>query len=157
MPRALTEKDEGRLQRVLRELRDRSEADSCLICDDAGYVVSQYGLDNQDPLVISALGAGVFAASRELAMLLGEDKFSAVVHQGERKSIYIGAVTMDVLLVVLFSSQVSLGVVKLYAAPAVAALKTVIETQTDIADTPEGAPAFRLSTKGPVFATKDPT
>jgi predicted regulator of Ras-like GTPase activity (Roadblock/LC7/MglB family) len=154
MPRSLTESDEQKLQRVLRELHDRCEADSCLLCDDAGHVLCQVGVENQDPLVISALGAGVFAASRELAMLLGEDKFSALVHQGEKKSIYISAVNVDVLLVVLFSSQVSLGVVKLYSAPAAAAVKAVVESPP-AAGTATGDAVFRLSQKGELFARSD--
>ena len=124
---ALTHKDVHRLNRILQELLDRSESTGCVVCDHSGYVLGQRGVDSQDPLVISALGAGVFAASRELARLLGEDKFSAVFHQGERKSIFICAVNLDVLLVVIFSNEASVGLVKLYAGPAADAMRGVLE------------------------------
>jgi len=124
---ALTHKDVHRLNRILQDLLDRSESTGCVVCDHSGYVLAQSGVDSQDPLVISALGAGVFAASRELARILGEDKFSAVFHQGERKSIFICAASLDVLLVVIFSNEASVGLVKLYAGPAADAVRGVLE------------------------------
>ena len=125
---SLVQNDVEKLDRILQELLVQSEANGCLVCDYSGYVLAQQGVDaQQDPLLISALGAGVFSASRELARLLGEDKFSAVFHQGEKKSIFICAVNLDVLLVVIFTNDASVGLVKLYAGPATAAMRGVLE------------------------------
>jgi predicted regulator of Ras-like GTPase activity (Roadblock/LC7/MglB family) len=124
---SLARKDVQKLNRVLQELLERSESTGCVVCDHSGYVLAQRGADARDPLLISALGAGVFAASRELARLLGEDEFSAVFHQGERKNIFICAVNLDVLLVVIFSNEASVGLVKLYASPAADSLRGILE------------------------------
>lgn len=154
---ALTQKDVHKLNKVLRELLDRSESTGCVCCDHSGYVLAQEGVDSQDPLLISALGAGVFAASRELARLLGEDKFSAVFHQGERKSIFICAVNTDVLLVVIFSNEASVGLVKLYAAPATDALRAILEdvrVREDMVQVPEHTFVLNLS-EDDLFSTQD--
>lgn len=137
---ALGKKDVQKMNRILQELLDRSESTGCVVCDHSGYVLAQQGADAHDPLLISALGAGVFAASRELARLLGEDKFSAVFHQGERKSIFICAVNSDVLLVVIFTNEGSVGLVKLYAGPAADALRGTlrdIEERQEVVAVPE--------------------
>lgn len=124
----LTRRDVNRLRKVLLELLDQSEADSCLICDQAGHVLAHENVGKQDPLLISALGAGVFAATGELARLLGEDEFSMVLHQGLKRSILIGAATDEVLLVVMFSGEDRVGLVKLYTPAAAAAVRGVFES-----------------------------
>ena len=79
---ALSITDVEKIGRVLDELLVQSEATGCVVCDYSGYVLSQQGVDAQDPLLISALGAGVFSASRELAHLL---------HLGPRAHALLGA------------------------------------------------------------------
>ena len=124
----LTQREVNKLRRILLQLLDNSEADSCLICDQAGHVLAHENVrKDMDPLLISALGAGVFAATRELARLLGEDEFSSVLHQGMKRSILIGAANEEVLLVVLFSGDEKVGLVKLYTPSAAMAVRSVFE------------------------------
>ena len=111
------------ITQILRQLLNRSEAGGCLVCDFSGFVLVQEGFERYEPVLISALGAGVFAATRELARLLGENEFSAVIHQGERRSLLICAINRDVLLTVVFTDSSSIGLVKLYAKAAVADLR----------------------------------
>lgn len=115
------------MKRIAVNLIKQSEADGCVICDGGGHMLLQEGMGTKDPLLLAALGAGVFAGSRELAQMLGEDNFSAVFHQGERKSIFIRAVNEEILLVVIFSKQDSAGLVKLYAGPVAERLKGVLD------------------------------
>jgi predicted regulator of Ras-like GTPase activity (Roadblock/LC7/MglB family) len=124
----LTRRDVHRLRKVLLELLDESEADSCLICDGAGHVLAHENVNRHDPLLISALGAGVFAATRELARILGEDEFSTVLHQGQKRSILIAAATEEVLLVVMFSGEHRVGLVKLYTPTAATAVRGIFES-----------------------------
>lgn len=149
---SLNEADVGKSRRILLDLIVRSESDGCVICDSGGYVLAQEGRGAQDPLLLSALGAGVFAASKELARMLGEDEFSAVFHQGERKSIFIRAVDREILLVIIFSNSASVGLVKLYATPAAAELRSVFEEvarRGNRMDHPEQS--FVLTTSGALF------
>ncbi len=127
MAYSMGSKDVRRMRRILLELLDRSEADACVVCDQAGHVLAEEGLESQDPHLMSALGAGVFAATRELAGLLGENEFSSVVHQGTRRSILICAVDEQSLLLVIFGTSANLGLVKLYASPAAMAMRAVLD------------------------------
>lgn len=115
--------DVGNIKRILKQLLQRSESQGCMVCDFSGYVLAHEGISCTDPMLISALGAGVFAASRELARILGENEFSAVTHTGEKRSLFICAVNQDVLMVDIFSNAANMGLVKLYAKPAVADLR----------------------------------
>jgi predicted regulator of Ras-like GTPase activity (Roadblock/LC7/MglB family) len=135
----LTRKDVNRLRKILIELLDQSEADSCLICDGAGHVLAHENVNRQDPLLISALGAGVFAATRELARLLGEDEFSSVLHQGLKRSILMAAATDEVLLVVMFSGEHRVGLVKLYTPTAAVSVRRVFESIEERGATGEDA------------------
>lgn len=121
----LNQRDVNKLRRILLDLLDQSEADSALVCDQAGHVLAHENIKQQDPLLISALGAGVFAATRELARILGEDEFSTVLHQGLKRSILMAAATDEVLLVILFSGEARIGMVKLYTPAAATAIRSV--------------------------------
>jgi len=152
----LTRRDVNRLRKILIELLDQSEADSCLICDGAGHVLAHENVNRQDPLLISALGAGVFAATRELARLLGEDEFSTVLHQGMKRSILIAAATDEVLLVVMFSGEHRVGLVKLYTPTAAAAVRGVFESIQERGEAEEESVDhnFVLKDTGNIFAGK---
>lgn len=152
MALALREKDVARIRRILIELLQRSESDGCVVCDSGGYVIAQEGAGASDPLLISALGAGVFAASRELARVLGEDEFSAVFHQGERRSIFIRAVNSEVLLVIIFSKTANVGLVRLYATPAANQMRTVFDEIAAVGEDIEHPErAFVLKSDGDLF------
>ena len=64
---------------------------------------------------ISALVAGSFAATKEMARLLGEDEFTAMFHQGERDNIQLSLVGDRTLLTILFDDRTTVGMVRLYA------------------------------------------
>ena len=128
MAAPLMAEDESKITRILADLLKQSEADECMVCDAGGHVLAQESAGKgTDPFSISALGAGVFGASRQLAMILGEDEFSAVFHQGENKSLFICAVGEDVLLLSIFSDPDTIGLVKLYSEPASQSLRELFE------------------------------
>jgi len=154
MARTVNEATAGEVRRRLCDLLVLSEADDCLLCDGAGHVLAREGGGGHDDFQMAALGAGVFGASRELARLLGEQEFNAVLHEGVQRNIFIRAVCADALLVVVFSRHASVGLVKLYAAPAAAALRALLEdarqTAADaarLADQP-----LALRPQGPLFS-----
>lgn len=141
-----------KIHRILGELLAQAEADGCLVCDEAGHVVDQVGVGSHDPHLLSALGAGVFAATRELARLLGEDEFSVVLHQGTKRSILMCAVNAEALLAVIFSANASVGLVKMYAPLGAESLRGVLEEVRDAGDeVQEELKAFVLDTEGEVF------
>jgi predicted regulator of Ras-like GTPase activity (Roadblock/LC7/MglB family) len=65
-----------------------------------------------DTTSFSSLAAGNVAATSSMAKLIGEDVFPAVVHEGERESIFISVIGRS-LLVVVFDERSTLGLVKI--------------------------------------------
>ena len=104
------------IKRDLDEYLNHSEARSAFLCDRGGNIIVSSGDPVSESMdMVSALVAGAFAATKELATLLGEDEFSAIFHQGENVSIFISSVGEEVLLLTLFSDETNPGLVKMYA------------------------------------------
>ena len=100
----------------LEEFLQNSEARAALLCDRGGNIIVSSGDSISDSMdMISALVAGAFAATKELAILLGEQEFSNIFHQGIKSSIFMSAVGEEVLLLALFSDETNAGLVKMYA------------------------------------------
>ena len=100
----------------LEEFLNNSEARTALLCDRGGNIIVSSGDSISDSMdMISALVAGAFAATKELAILLGEKEFTNIFHQGTKTSIFISSVGEEVLLLALFSDETNAGLVKMYA------------------------------------------
>ena len=122
------EKDINRIDKVMEEFLKLSQAKCALLVDKDGHMITRVGgeLDfNQD--TISALVAGSFAATKEMAKLLGEQEFSALYHQGERDNIQLSLVGDRTILTVIFDDTTTLGMVRLYVNEAVKRLNQIFE------------------------------
>jgi predicted regulator of Ras-like GTPase activity (Roadblock/LC7/MglB family) len=105
---------------ALDELLRRSEAAAALIIDKGGPVISQRGaLGNFDTTTIAALAAGSFCATQAIAERLGETTFSSIYQQGDHHSLLFCNIDDNVLLIVIFKAEISVGVIKYYAAATV--------------------------------------
>jgi hypothetical protein len=71
--------------------------------------------------------AGSFAATKEMAKLLGENEFSALYHQGERDNIQLSLVGDRTILTVIFDDTTTLGMVRLYVSETVKRLNLIFE------------------------------
>jgi len=121
------EKDVERLNGELDSFLELSGARCALLIDREGHMVTRRGeplSNSQDS--ISALVAGSFAATREMARLLGEDEFTIMFHQGARDSIQLQLVGERALLAVLFDQRTNLGLVRFYAQEAGKRLTAVL-------------------------------
>ena len=110
------ERDVERLDGELDGFLEMSNAKCALLIDKEGHLVTRRG----EPLgasldSISALIAGSFAATREMARLLGENEFTVLYHQGRRDSIQLQLIGDRTLLAVLFDDRTNLGLVRFYA------------------------------------------
>ncbi|MCM8540505.1 MAG: roadblock/LC7 domain-containing protein [Lentisphaeraceae bacterium] len=104
------------IQKDLNDFLDLSEAQATLLCDRGGSILFSEGeFDEHSIDLVCALVAGSFAATKELALALGEEEFSAIFHQGQNNSIFISAVGDEVLLLAIFSENTNAGLVKMYA------------------------------------------
>ena len=108
--------DIDRIDRLLTEFLRLSGAKCALLIDKEGHLVTKRGeLRTVDIDTISALVAGSFAATKEMARLLGEEEFTAMFHQGERDNIQLSLVGDRTLLTILFDDRTTVGMVRLYA------------------------------------------
>ena len=108
--------DVDRIDKLLAEFLRLSGAKCALLIDKEGHLVTKRGeLKTIDIDTISALVAGSFAATKEMARLLGEEEFTAMFHQGERDNIQLSLVGDRTLLTILFDDRTTVGMVRLYA------------------------------------------
>ena len=104
-----------------------SGARAALLIDREGHLVTRRGEPIQSSVEsISALVAGSFAATREMARLLGEEEFSTMFHQGQRDNIQISLVGDRALLSVIFDDRTNLGLVRFYAQECTRRLRDVM-------------------------------
>jgi predicted regulator of Ras-like GTPase activity (Roadblock/LC7/MglB family) len=104
------------LDKALDDLLRRSEATAALIIDKGGPLIDQRGaVGSFDTTTISALAAGSFCATQAIAGLLGESDFASIYQQGKHHSLLFCNVDDNVLLIVIFRADISVGIVKYYA------------------------------------------
>jgi predicted regulator of Ras-like GTPase activity (Roadblock/LC7/MglB family) len=116
--------DLGRIDRVLTEFLRLSGATSVILVDKEGHMITRAGKTSTfDQDTVSALVAGSFSATREMARLLGEKEFTALYHQGERDNIQLSLVGDRTILTVMFDDSTTLGMVRLYVNEAVRKLE----------------------------------
>ena len=115
----LIEEDIQRLEEVLRELLDRTDASTALIIDQGGFLIASQGDSRKfDLTTIAALASGAYMANQTIANLVHEPQFNSVYQQGQKFSMFIVSVDENCMLAVIFKAQVSVGVVKYFAGPA---------------------------------------
>jgi predicted regulator of Ras-like GTPase activity (Roadblock/LC7/MglB family) len=120
------EDDARRIQLILAQFLADSGARTALIVDRTGQLVATVGeAPSFDPTAFATLTAADFSANDQLARMLGEPEFGALFHQGERESMYLADIARRVILVVLFDTRTTLGLVKLRVRAAVLELNSV--------------------------------
>lgn len=99
---------------LIERLQREANGKVCYLVDKNGQLIAAAGeTANIDATSLASLTAGNIAATSGLAKLLGEREFSIVFHQGERDNIHISLIGQRVILVVIFDSRSSLGLVRL--------------------------------------------
>ncbi|MEC7233269.1 MAG: roadblock/LC7 domain-containing protein [Planctomycetota bacterium] len=126
--------DVGRLDGELDGLLEFSGARCAILIDREGHLVTRRGDASCSSMeALSALVAGSFAATREVARLLGEDAFSTLFHQGAHQSIQVSTVGDRTLLAVVWDQRSNLGLVRFYAQETTKRLEQVFD---EIAERP---------------------
>lgn len=88
---------------------------SVLLVDSAGNIIASCGEHMQgiDIISLAALTAANFAATSQIARIIGEEDFSLLFHKGKKDSIHFAKIGQDYILISIFNDNVSLGVVRL--------------------------------------------
>ena len=112
----LTAEDQMAIEQRLSDFLGKSEAQWSALVDKGGNLFAQNGdTGNLDLSILSALAAGSFAATHELAKRLGESEFTALYHEGHGQHILMSALHHECLLVTIFGEKTSIGLVRFYA------------------------------------------
>jgi predicted regulator of Ras-like GTPase activity (Roadblock/LC7/MglB family) len=109
--------DVQQIDSTLRDFLSRSKSKAAMLVDKDGHLITQEGsTERADTDTIAALVAGCFAATREMARILGEEEFTALFHQGRKDNLQLSLVGKRTILGVLFDDTTTIGMVRLYAA-----------------------------------------
>jgi predicted regulator of Ras-like GTPase activity (Roadblock/LC7/MglB family) len=110
--------------RLLKEANSRV----IFIVDKDGQLISGVGeTERFDTTSLASLTAGNIASTGGLAKLIGEKEFSILFHEGEKENLHISIIAGRVILVVLFDSRSSLGLVRLRVKKSSEELSTIFE------------------------------
>jgi predicted regulator of Ras-like GTPase activity (Roadblock/LC7/MglB family) len=106
------EQIESLLKSFLRETSARCAA----LVDRTGRLLAVVGdTGGIDQVTFASLAAADFAASDQLAVLLGESEFSSLYHHSDRQSMYLADVAGWAILAALFDRRTTLGMVRIKA------------------------------------------
>jgi len=87
-----------------------------LLVDRAGRMLAARGdVSGLDQTAFASLVSAGFAASSQLAVLLGEEEFSSLYHHGAERSMFLADITGAAVLAVLFDRRATLGMVRIAA------------------------------------------
>ena len=112
-PFILQEHQFSRIKSILARLCVECAARAVFLIDRDGQPIAFHGdIGDMDTTSFASLAAGNVAATSSMAKLIGEDAFPAVVHEGERESIFISIIGRS-LLVVVFDERSTQGLVKI--------------------------------------------
>jgi predicted regulator of Ras-like GTPase activity (Roadblock/LC7/MglB family) len=108
------EEEFNQIKQVISKLRVDANAKVVFLVDKNGQQIAAHGdIENLDTTSLASLTAGNVAATDGLAKLIGEKEFSILFHEGEKDNIHISIVAQRVILVVIFDTRSSLGLVRL--------------------------------------------
>ncbi len=125
--KTLTETQFTALNSALESLISESEARGAALCDSGGNILSSSAGDERLMDNVAALAAGSFAATRELADIIGEPGFRSIFHRGQESGILIYALNEQHLVVVILGKNSFEGLVRLCLKKTANQLKAILE------------------------------
>ena len=108
------EEEFQKINAVCDRLTKDANAKVVFLVDKNGQLIASVGATQDlDTTSLASLTAGNIAATGGLAKLIGEKEFSILFHEGERDNLHISVIGGRVILVVIFDTRSSLGLVRL--------------------------------------------
>lgn len=137
------------IEQMLAELRAEANARSVFVVQGNGSVIAAKGaVKDLNISALAALVAGDFAATAEIASLIGEERaFKLNYHEGTQYSVYSAQIVSGVFLLVIFSPDIKLGVVMYYTNTILEKLQALL--QDVVTAPPEREPVSAPSAPGP--------
>lgn len=145
------EEDQEAIDGELRWFLDNSGAKCALLVHKSGQLIAKHGFTHHlatDELAV--LAAGAYAATKQIAALLGESEFSVLFHQGQKEHINFSLVDERTILLAVFDDRTTVGMVRLAAAQVTARLQSVLQriSERRVAD----EKAVQTAPEGDLFA-----
>jgi predicted regulator of Ras-like GTPase activity (Roadblock/LC7/MglB family) len=123
----------------LQKLLQQANAKVVFLVDKNGQLIASAGETHDiDTTSLASLTAGNIAATGGIARLLGEKEFTILFHEGEKDNIHISLIGHRIILVVIFDSRSSLGLVRLRVKKATETLGKIFEEITQKVDQEKG-------------------
>jgi predicted regulator of Ras-like GTPase activity (Roadblock/LC7/MglB family) len=134
------------IQNVVDRLVKEANAKVVFIVDKNGQLIAASGdVENLDTTSLASLTAGNIAATGGMAKLLKENEFATQFHEGEKANIHIQLVGNRVILVVIFDSKSSLGLVRLRVRRASEELNHIFEALLKKVQDPQADPIGEIT------------
>ncbi len=126
----------NRVNEILKDLERSTRAELAIFSEYSGIPITQVGKHNvMDIGDFSSVAAGNYAATREMAKMLGEESaFRFLYLEGDNKNIYLCNIGYDFLLTIIFAKSVALGMVRIYANKAVRQLNDLLDQANEQED-----------------------
>lgn len=101
-------------EELLNTLLHETNVRSVFLVDRTGRLLSSLGdTRDLDQTTFASLASADFAASDQLAALLGEEEFSSLYHHGAERSMFLADIAGSAILAVLFDTRTTLGMVRI--------------------------------------------
>ncbi len=110
----LTRTEIEKLEQIISEQLLSSGAEHVVVTDLSGNLIMERGtVEMEDIFSLAAVSAANFAATAEIARLIGEEDFALLYHKGGKRNVHFSRLAKDYLIITLFSDNVSLGLIRL--------------------------------------------
>ncbi|MFZ2446733.1 MAG: roadblock/LC7 domain-containing protein [Syntrophobacteraceae bacterium] len=130
----LTKRELDRLEEIISEELLDSGAELVVVADFSGNLILKCGtLEMENIFCLAALSAANFAATAEIAKLIGEEDFTLMFHKGGKRNIHFSRLGEDYLIITLFNDNVSLGLIRLRLGGAIQQMSAVFGEAEGIA------------------------
>ncbi len=124
----VTRNEISKLESIVGKELLEAGADHVIIVDFSGNLIMQQGsLQMKDIFSLAALSAANFAATAEIAKLIGEEDFSLLFHKGDKRNIHFSKLGNEYIIITLFNENVSLGLIRLKLNRAVEQMSAVFD------------------------------
>jgi predicted regulator of Ras-like GTPase activity (Roadblock/LC7/MglB family) len=133
------EEEFQRIDAELKKLHHQANAKVVFLVDKNGQLIASAGDTHDiDTTSLASLTAGNIAATGGIARLLGEKEFTILFHEGEKDNIHISLIGQRIILVVIFDSRSSLGLVRLRVRKASESLARIFDEITQKVEKEKG-------------------
>lgn len=110
----ISKKQFAEINSALEQFSQRSKCLSIILADSSGLLIARSGSMSPNNLpVLSALAAADYAATKEMAKIIGEQTgFKTQFHEGHQSNLFVNAVNSDYFLVIVFSKEITFGMIR---------------------------------------------